>query len=1000
MLWQLGVKAQSLPTNNGGADAEVSFDYRNMVPGMPENSGLGAYGNIPMNTSSGLPNINFNLYTLTEDGVSVPISISYLANGIKYNDIPSCVGLKWTLDCGGSINRSINGFADEDYLYANMNRISDSAFDSYLNYNTSAIQSELKQIANNSWDVSLDNYYYSLPSGRQGEMYFTTGGNGQFLPYRDYTKLKIQVLDSNFTGFKITDENGVQYFFQGGGDYSRVFKNGIFDKQANNSAYGLTAWKISKIITPNKRVINFQYQNYSYGYWSTDGQKWTYYTVNSDPTPDETCNCGTSEGNFLTTQYSNIASVLTKVYTDDEEVDFNYTSNPNLEIWQDELSNIKVVSKVTGDTVKEIVFNYNSSGILELNSYSEIDPTGHLSPVTDSFSYIGTSGFPYTTNSELDGEYACSSLARDYFGYFNNAGNTALFSCSTLPNLYQYPLPLANRSVTPVAITQGILSTITYPTGGTTTFTYEPNTDTVSGLVYYAPGVRVKEVKDMDGTAVLHDKIYTYSGLQGGLTIPNLSCYPYTTISPPAYFCCQSQLFLSEINPNLTNGGFYYAKCVTNEVGGNSGNIYTKDYYLQDANLYGVLRGLLSRTEYYKNDTATLVQAKNYVYTNQVIDSESTSSYILAPVSIISGFYVIDNVEVHMCATTLYQGLNQQYNLSPQVMDKIQESTVTYGATSSDSVVAVKNYHYYSNPDLPQSTESMNSDGKADSTVYLYTTNFPSNTILNAMVDSNIIGAPVEQDYYFNQALLKKKLTDYKPWYGAFYNPDFETIVDVPSGKSQNYNYYNYDSIGNLLEEGKDYDQHTSYIWDYMHRYPVAQVTNAASSAIAFTSFEADGTGNWQIPDTTRIRAYAMTGVTCYGLNSGNTITASGLNSGTTYIVSYWSRAGSLTVNGTSGTLGNTVTSGGYTWNYYEHTINGATSVSVSGAAAIDELRLFPKGSLMTTYTYIPAVGMSSQCSPTNYITYYGYDGLSRLSVVKDLRGNIIKTYNYNYKQQ
>ena len=142
-----------------------------------------------------------------------------------------------------------------------------------------------------------------------------------------------------------------------------------------------------------------------------------------------------------------------------------------------------------------------------------------------------------------------------------------------------------------------------------------------------------------------------------------------------------------------------------------------------------------------------------------------------------------------------------------------------------------------------------------------------------------------------------------------------------------------------------------------------------------------------------------MTGAACYGLNSTNTITASGLNSGKTYIVSYWTRAGSMMVNGNPGTLINTVTAGGYTWNYYEHTINGTTSVSVAGAAAIDELRLFPKGALMTTYTYTPLIGMTSQCTPTNYITYYNYDGLGRLNIVKDLRGNIIKTYQYNYQK-
>jgi YD repeat-containing protein len=53
----------------------------------------------------------------------------------------------------------------------------------------------------------------------------------------------------------------------------------------------------------------------------------------------------------------------------------------------------------------------------------------------------------------------------------------------------------------------------------------------------------------------------------------------------------------------------------------------------------------------------------------------------------------------------------------------------------------------------------------------------------------------------------------------------------------------------------------------------------------------------------------------------------------------------------------------------------------------------------MTTYTYEPLVGMTSQCDARNTITYYEYDALGRLTLVRDQDGNIIKTFKYNYKQ-
>jgi YD repeat-containing protein len=66
----------------------------------------------------------------------------------------------------------------------------------------------------------------------------------------------------------------------------------------------------------------------------------------------------------------------------------------------------------------------------------------------------------------------------------------------------------------------------------------------------------------------------------------------------------------------------------------------------------------------------------------------------------------------------------------------------------------------------------------------------------------------------------------------------------------------------------------------------------------------------------------------------------------------------------------------------------------------VDELRLYPQNAQMTTYTYNSLVGMSSQCDIDNRVTYYYYDSLGRLKVVKDQDGNIVKTYQYHYKGQ
>jgi hypothetical protein len=210
--------------------------------------------------------------------------------------------------------------------------------------------------------------------------------------------------------------------------------------------------------------------------------------------------------------------------------------------------------------------------------------------------------------------------------------------------------------------------------------------------------------------------------------------------------------------------------------------------------------------------------------------------------------------------------------------------------------------------------------------------------------------------------------------------------------------FNSYDAFNNVLQEHYTSNIFKSYIWDYNNLYLTTECLNAERNNIAATSFEADGTNTgWSIPSPLRDNTTAITGSKSYSLFAG-AITKSQLDIAKTYIVSYWSKVGAQNVNGTNGIAGRSING----WVYYEHKVSNPSSgiITVSGFATIDELRLYPDKAQMSTYTYRPLIGITSQCDANNKISFYEYDSFNRLTLIRDQDNNILKKICYNYAGQ
>lgn len=104
-----------------GADAQITTkenDYLlnrnpdNLSIAAPNAASFNRYEHNPIDLYSGTSRIDLPLHTLKDGAIELPIRLSYGTSGIKVNEEASWVGLGWTLNVGGYINRVVIGQAD------------------------------------------------------------------------------------------------------------------------------------------------------------------------------------------------------------------------------------------------------------------------------------------------------------------------------------------------------------------------------------------------------------------------------------------------------------------------------------------------------------------------------------------------------------------------------------------------------------------------------------------------------------------------------------------------------------------------------------------------------------------------------------------------------------------------------------------------------------------------------------------------------------------------
>jgi hypothetical protein len=209
----------------------------------------------------------------------------------------------------------------------------------------------------------------------------------------------------------------------------------------------------------------------------------------------------------------------------------------------------------------------------------------------------------------------------------------------------------------------------------------------------------------------------------------------------------------------------------------------------------------------------------------------------------------------------------------------------------------------------------------------------------------------------------------------------------------QTYTYSSDLDFSQTQKTGGDLD---TKIYNYDKRFVVAEVMNAQMNEVAYTSFETDMQGGWTYDQSGVIYNKGITGKKYYNLN-GLTITRN-ITNGQLYTVSFWTK-GIFDINSCTDLTLKYVgpTFGDWTLRVFE-TSGNSSSVTIGSSCFIDELRLHPVNAKMFTSTYDVTKGKTSICDINNRIVYYEYDAFGKLLNTKDESGNIIKTYEYHFK--
>lgn len=945
-----------------------------VIPPSPQAQIFDRYLNHTIQESSGLPDINIPLYEIRLKEITIPITLSYNASGIKHGQFDGEVGAGWSINSTGyRISRTINGRPDEkfdfyqekdfkEYVLGNKSVYELNAYLARLNFDTRGSGDGFEVLTNGGfgWDDRIEGEYdifsYTLPT-TQGRFILSDRKS------KSFTNLGInldRITSNSSLSFIMEDANGVGYLI---GGYS---ENGNALYESDNNL-NITSWLLNSIVTPNSESINFDYQDIktNMDIPEYDAAIIRDYPRNSMGIKDNYINYPSADLNPVKRSYYDKVPFITKIETAYEDVAFERYQDSYL------LKEVSIRSKAS-EIIKTITFYYTKSGSCNLLNKIEVKGGGKGIEVHSFDYYSGTAGSP------------------DQWGYYSNIiksksnsawkdidlHNTFLEDRIRINPLHGNTQPLKeirnlnsdfDRSFLDRTNKDKIvphiysLKTIYFPTGGKTIYKYESNQYLDNGVVMYGGGLRVGQItsytnedtitttykygKDENGNG----KINFNKGIKSDyFANERVSYQRHMYGGGVSYFTDQKIItystkpIISEFLDFSVNYDYITKYQVNTKDKLSVGKTISQydipiKYYLGLTNLVHTNHGREQVDSYNWGASPTLISKKYYDNKDCLLKSE-IYNYKDEKIVNIEGVKVYQPIvsdtyvkkmrptedDVYSFEPFLFSFL--KYNLSSTIKLLESKSTILYHKESKDSICSIESYEYDSKNQLKRI--SLNK-------TLINQLNYPydyTDKISKSMVSSNVLKPVVENIVTKNNKEVFRKKNSFMEVYTGKLNPTFpyidfflskvESSTTGTSGLKAEVTYDLYDNLGNLLQKTNKDGVVTSYIWSYNGQYPVAEVVNANYDQIkAILEVTPESISSSLSPDMTKI----------------------------------------------------------------------------------NPLREKLPEAQVTTYKYKPLVGMIEKTNPRGVTTYYDYDFFGRLKetyIKENGQKRIIESYNYHYQNQ